>query len=469
MIKAVIFDLDGVLVDAVEIHYQAFNRAVQLFGFEVPSAVHGFSYNGLPTLSKLEMLTQVCGLPRSLHGFINEMKQTYTHELLLEKINPSTELKNLLKELRRRGLKLAVASNCISKTVDLVLNKMQISQFFDVVLSREHVSQPKPDSGIYLKCFEKLALSAEECLIIEDSRPGVIAAKRATPHVLVVKNPKEVTLPLIEKTLKEFQSTSAAGKPVVEIVIPMAGLGSRFAEAGYRDPKPLINVRGKPMIQWVIENLQSKHYRTHFTFIVNRIHLESYRLDDRLSELAPGCNIVTVPGKTEGAACTVLLALDEIAVDRPLVIANSDQYVNFSFDSFLERAFQPQTDGLILTFPATDKKWSYARVDQKGRVTEVAEKNPISENATVGIYFFKTVKAYVEACQSMIRLEQRTNSEFYVCPVYNELIHMGSQVSLFPIPRKAMHGLGTPEDLEVFLSSFDSRSVRNEPPNLQGQ
>jgi dTDP-glucose pyrophosphorylase len=231
----------------------------------------------------------------------------------------------------------------------------------------------------------------------------------------------------------------------------MAGLGSRFKDAGYPDPKPFIPVNGKPMIQWVVENLSSTRYRTHFTFIVNRLHLDSYRLDEKLSKMVPGCNIVTVPGKTEGAACTVLLAMDEIAQDRPLLIANSDQYVDVCIDDFLTIAMHPSRDGLIMTFPASDKKWSYAKVNTEGWVSEVAEKNPISSHATVGIYLFKSAKSFVDACQSMIRLDQRTNGEFYVCPVYNELIRAGGKVSIFPISEEAMHGLGTPEDLDYFL------------------
>ncbi|NDG26216.1 MAG: HAD family hydrolase [Proteobacteria bacterium] len=467
MIKAIIFDLDGVLVDAVEIHYQAFNRAVQLFGFQIPANLHGFSFNGLPTMTKLEMLSQTCGLPRGLHPFINEMKQTFTQELILEKVAPNSDLKSLLRELRRRGIKLGVASNCVSKTVDLVLNKMQIAQFFDVILSREQVNHPKPHPMIYQACFEKLKIPAHECLILEDSRPGILAAQKACPNVLVIKNPKEVNLGRIENELKKIDAGTFAKEPVVEIVIPMAGLGSRFSEAGYRDPKPLIDVMGKPMIQWVVENLESHQYRSHFTFIVNEIHLKSYRLDDKLSQLVPGCNIVTIPGKTEGAACTVLLALDEISLDRPLVIANSDQYVDFSFDQFLTKAFGSHLDGLILSFPAAETKWSYARVDQLGKVREVAEKKPISDHATVGIYFFKTGQSFVEAAQSMIRLEQKTNGEFYVCPVYNELIRMGADVGLFPIPRNAMHGLGTPEDLDSFLKEFDSNLFSNRLLNAQ--
>lgn len=451
MIKAVIFDLDGVLVDAVELHYQAFSRAINLFGFDVPPAIHGLNYNGLPTTVKLEMLSQISSLPRGLHSFINEMKQVYTQELLNQRIKPTLTQINLLKTLRERGMKLAVASNCTRTTVELVLEKLQIRSFFDIVLSKDDVSRSKPDPEIYLRCLRLLNLSEDEVLVVEDSRPGVIAAQKATSNVAVVKSPSEVTLPFLNSQMLKFREQTFLDSRTVEIIIPMAGMGSRFSEAGYTEPKPMIPVLGKPMIQWVIDNLSSQNYRTHFNFIVNRTHLETFDLERRLSEMAPGCQIIPVPNKTEGAACTVLLALDRIALDRPLVIANSDQFVETSFDEFLATSLGSDKDGLIMTFSAHDKKWSFAKLDEKGLVAEVAEKKPISSHATVGIYYFRTAELFQRASYSMIRSNIRTNNEFYVCPVYNELIQAGGKVGIFPIHSGAMHGLGTPEDLNVFL------------------
>ncbi|NBT59917.1 HAD family hydrolase, partial [bacterium] len=355
MIKAIIFDLDGVLVDAVNLHYQAFSQAIKLFGFEVPPAIHGFNYNGLPTTVKLEMLSQVSSLPRSLHSFINEMKQVYTQELLNQKLKPSLSQINLLKKLRERGMKLAVASNCTRGTVELVLERLQIRPFFELVLSKDDVEKSKPDPEIYLECLNKLGVAGDEVLIVEDSQPGIIAARKVTSHVATVKSPIEVTLSFLSDQISKFRDENYLDARTVEIVVPMAGLGSRFAEAGYSDPKPFIQVLGKPMIQWVIDNLASKNYRVHFNFIVNRAHLESFDLEARLDQLAPGCQIISVPNKTEGAACTVLLALERIALDRPLVIANSDQFVEASFDDFLEKSLGSDKDGLIMTFPAHDK------------------------------------------------------------------------------------------------------------------
>lgn len=453
MIRGIIFDLDGVLVDTVDLHYKAFNRALKLFGFEIPPAIHGFSYNGLPTQTKLEMLSQVGNLPRGLHPFINEMKQNFTAELINSHIHPQEEQIALFRYLKERGFKLAVASNCTRKTVDLVLERLSLKSYLSVVLSKDDVSQPKPDPCIYHTCLKLLGIESHEAMIVEDSRPGILSAQKACSQVSIVRSSHEVTRNWIQKEIEKYESAPFLDSRVIEIVIPMAGLGSRFQEAGYQDPKPFIPVQGKPMIQWVIENLRSRSYRTHFNFIVNRHHLETYAFEERLSLLAPGSNILAIPGKTEGAACTVMLAMDHIAQDRPLVIANSDQWIDYPFDPFLEMGMKSPGEGLIMTFPASEQKWSYAKTNDLGYVTEVAEKKPISRDATVGIYFFQKASDYTLSCEEMIRKGIRTNGEFYVCPVYNELIRSGGRVRIFPIPKSAMHGLGTPEDLDAFLKN----------------
>lgn len=451
MIKGIIFDLDGVLVDAVTAHFEAFNSALKLFGFEVPPLIHSLHYNGLPTTSKLELLSQSQQLPRSLHPFINEMKQQYTRKLLTQKISPRPQLIETLSQLKSKGYRLGVASNCTRETVSLVLDRLSIDSFFDVVLSKDDVTQPKPNEEIYKKAQSLLGIHSNETLIVEDSIVGVIAAQKASPHVLVLKSPDELCADKIEKAIESTQRRTWEDPRTIEIVIPMAGSGSRFFQAGYKDPKPLIKVFNQTMIQWVVTNLSSHKFKTRFTFIVNKEHMKKYRLKDHLQEIAPGSQIVSIPGKTEGAACTVLLALENLPQDSPLVIANSDQVVDHSFDNFLSYSLSSDQDGMIMTFSDRDPKWSFAKVDSQGQVTEVAEKKPISDQATVGVYYFKKVHDFKAGCMQMIRENKRVNQEFYVCPVYNELIKTNKKVGVYPIRKEEMHGLGTPEDLQNFI------------------
>jgi HAD superfamily hydrolase (TIGR01509 family) len=179
MIKAILFDLDGVLVDAVDWHYIALNRALSLFGYEIKPNEHHSIYNGLPTAVKLDLLTQRNEFPKSLHSFVNQMKQIYTHQVIATSCTPDVKLTSLLRHLKDQGYLLAVASNSIRSTVEMMLKKKAIFDLFDVVLSNEDVVKPKPDPEIYQKCLKMLGVTRDECMIVEDSLPGIQAARLA--------------------------------------------------------------------------------------------------------------------------------------------------------------------------------------------------------------------------------------------------------------------------------------------------
>lgn len=247
---------------------------------------------------------------------------------------------------------------------------------------------------------------------------------------------------------------------MLNIVIPMAGAGSRFAVAGYKNPKPLIPINGIPMIKLVIDNLRpSLDHR--FIFICQKAHVLEYELYPKLNEWAPGSEIVELDGLTEGAACTVLMAEKFINNDSPLMIANSDQYVDFNINTYLKVLAEQKADGLIMTMAANDPKWSFVALDETNAVTAVVEKQVISNEATVGIYNFKKGADFVSAAKSMIDANERVNGEFYVAPVYNNLISQGSKILTCNIGSvdDGMYGLGTPVDLEKFLDMPISKLV----------
>jgi NDP-sugar pyrophosphorylase family protein len=234
----------------------------------------------------------------------------------------------------------------------------------------------------------------------------------------------------------------------MKILIPMAGEGSRFSKEGYTFPKPLIDVDGKPMIQRVVENL---NFDAEFIFLVRKEHLEKYEgLPVTLSRITDGrLKIVEVYGLTEGAACTALLAKDHINNDDDLLIANSDQIIDYRRENFLTMKNMTTVDGIVFTFNAVHPKWSYVRV-QDGYVAQVAEKVPISNIATCGIYWYRKGSDFVGAAESMIFKNIRVNNEFYIAPVYNEFIQLNKKIIPFFV--QEMHGIGTPEDLNSFLS-----------------
>jgi len=239
----------------------------------------------------------------------------------------------------------------------------------------------------------------------------------------------------------------------MNIIIPMAGAGSRFKDAGYTFPKPLIEVHGgRPMIQLVLENLNMPY--AHYIFLVQEEHEKQYNISSMLRQLLPvPPKIVVVDEVTEGAACTTLLAAPFLRRNESLVIANSDQFVEWGgLEQFITSMEQQNVDGGILTFKYVNPKWSYSKLNDEGNVCQVAEKNPISENATVGIYYWKVAENYVRYAQDMIAKNIRTRGEFYVCPVFNEAIEAGDIIRTHEVLK--MWGLGTPEDLETFQRKY---------------
>lgn len=238
----------------------------------------------------------------------------------------------------------------------------------------------------------------------------------------------------------------------LNIVIPMAGAGSRFAKAGYIDPKPLIKVHDTPMIEAVVRNLTpvTPH---RFIFIVQAAHAQSYGLREFLPAISNGGAVIEINGLTEGAACTVLKAQHLIGSDQQLMIANSDQYIDFDINKYLGEMDVKQLDGLIMTMTASDPKWSFVELDEAHLVSRVVEKEVISDEATVGIYNFRHGGDFVRAANEMIARDERVNGEFYVAPAYNALIREGLRVGIHNIGSEAngMYGLGIPSDLDLFM------------------
>jgi HAD superfamily hydrolase (TIGR01509 family) len=449
MKKLIIFDLDGVIVEAKNIHYEALNKALGK-KYSIEWNEHLSIYDGLKTSQKLEMLTERKGLPKENYEKIWEDKQKYT-ALELSNLAESEELKDCMRKLSEDGYKLAVCSNSIRKTILIVLSKLGIIGYFDIILSNEDVSNSKPHPEIYWSAMSKLGFLPEETLIIEDSPYGLLAAARSRAEILRVDSPADVTYERIKNKLDKeiIKNTPKWKDEKLNVLIPMAGAGSRFEKAGYTFPKPLIEVHKKPMIQVVVENL---NIDANYIYIVQKSHREKYNLDTLLNLITPGCKIVETDGITEGAACTSLLAKEYINNDLPLFFANSDQFVEWDSNEFMYKMNETNSDGGIVTFTSTHPKWSFAKIDESGIVTEVAEKNPISDIATVGYYYWKKGSDFVECAEKMIELDIRINNEFYVCPVFNQAIAKGLKIRTFNTT--GMWGLGTPEDLKHYLGNY---------------
>jgi dTDP-glucose pyrophosphorylase len=333
-----------------------------------------------------------------------------------------------------------------------------LKKYIDFSISNEEVLNSKPHPEIYLRSLIKLDLKPKETLIIEDSYFGRKAAQESGCHLYPVKSLKEVNLTNINRFLKLMflDKTTSITKwvdPKLNILIPMAGEGSRFREAGFFFPKPIIEVLNKPMIQWVIESL---NIDANYIFLIQKKHQEKFNIKSMLKLLQPNCKIIEIDKITEGAACTTLLAKKYINNNEPLIIANSDQYIKWNSSQSIYNFITRKIDGSILTFNSIHPKWSYAKCDENLNVVKVAEKEVISNNATVGVYFWKKGSDYVKYANQMIKKNIRVNNEFYVCPVFNEAIKDSKIIKIEKVDE--MHGLGTPEDLSNFLSFLQTKN-----------
>ena len=454
MNKLVIFDLDGVLIESRELHFDALNAALRKVGeqYVITKEEHLSTYDGLNTTRKLEMLSEQKGLDRKYFNQVWEDKQKATFDLL-HSFPVNHNVRYIIAQLKMKGWKVAVASNSIRETVRIALNAIGVLGDVDYIVSNEDVKRPKPYPEMYWKCMTALNVLPKSTIIVEDSHIGRQGAIDSGAHLFPVENSKDLnSFKLLEKAteiegLQNMNSIPWRDKKL-NVLIPMAGAGSRFTQAGYTFPKPLIEVRGKPMIQVVVENL---NIEANYIFLVQKEHYEKYSLQYLLNLIAPNCKIVQVDGITEGAACTTLLAKEYIDNDAPLVMANSDQFVEWNSNECMYAFSADSIDGGILTFEATHPKWSYAKVGEDGFVSEVAEKRPISNTATVGIYYWNKGSDYVKYAEQMIQKNIRTNNEFYVAPVFNEAIADGKKIRVKNIAR--MWGIGTPEDLNYFLEN----------------
>ena len=205
-IKGVIFDMDGVLIDAREWHYEALNKALSLFGIEINRYDQLLTFDGLPTKKKLQMLTLERGLPEELHDFINDLKQQYTLEIVYSRCKPVFHHQYALSHLKLEGYRLALCSNSIRQTIDMMMGKAELMSFMDFSLSNQDVEATKPDPEIYLVAISKLGLKPDECLIVEDNENGIKAAKASGAHLLVVSNPEDVTYANIAARIKQIEN-----------------------------------------------------------------------------------------------------------------------------------------------------------------------------------------------------------------------------------------------------------------------
>ncbi len=315
----------------------------------------------------------------------------------------------------------------------------------------------------YFRKGRDFVAASKQMIMLQDTHEGsfyiapslnqlIIAGKKVGFHRIPAScyhsfySPKK--LQEYNRRFSRQKREESVGNLPVTVLIPMAGAGSRFVDAGYKEPKPFIDVKGMTMVERVMDNLRVAD--GHNVLIAQSEHLQAYPDMVDMLEQKWKASFVPITGLTQGAACTALCAHRKIDWRAPLLLANCDQIVDFDANAFVADCRQRQLDGSILVFrdEARDPKWSFARVSDNGLVTQVREKQPISDLATVGIYLFMSAGDFFAAAMDMIVKEDRTNNEFYVCPVYNHAIAAGCHIGVYEVPASAMHGLGAPQDLK---------------------
>lgn len=239
----------------------------------------------------------------------------------------------------------------------------------------------------------------------------------------------------------------------MNILIPMAGRGERFSSVGYELPKPLIEIGGKPMIEWALRSLDIDFFSNNFIFVVRDYQNQeiNQRLNRVLKSLVPNNTTIKIDYMTEGPASTCLIVRDLINTDAPLIIGNCDQIMRWSGSYFLNSCLNSPYDGVIVTYEESTPKNSYAKLNSFGDVVRIEEKNVISNVSLNGIHFWKRGSDFVSSAESMIAKNERYNNEFYVGPTYNHMINVGKKVGIFHIPKECHVPVGVPSDLQLFL------------------
>lgn len=454
MIKLLAFDLDGVIVNTGSLHLEALNMAIEKIDnkFCISEEEDSLYFGSITSKEKLKKLTILKGLPVESHESILKYKKYFTEKLIKDLDVASfsnNNIKNILLELKSR-YRICLTSNTNIDFIKTVLSKLDILDCFEKIYDGASINLTKPHSKIYLQAMIDFDVNPQEVLAFEDSVTGQEAVIKSGAHLFPVNNPNDLSIEKIDNFISSLQEQKIKWKSNLNVLIPCAGNGSRFANVGYKLPKPIIDVNGQPMVGLVCDKL---NIDANFIFVIKEEHVEKYNLETMLTLMKPDCTVVKAQGKQEGAVDSILRAKSLIDNDQPLLIVNSDQIWEWDSREFYYKMMREDLDGGIVTFVDENKdpKWSFAKVDEHNFVTEVAEKKPISTLATAGIYYFKKGSDFVKYAEQMIAKNIRVNNEFYTSVVYNEFIQDNKKIKTFNCKR--MIGLGVPEDLELYLKN----------------
>ncbi len=440
MIKVLLLDFDGVVADCDMLHDTAFYQALDSVANIKLTDVEKYNLRALTSVTKVQQLSFKYNIDEQKKQEILSTKDRIKKNIIAQTdykcIHFCPYIHDVFAYCKEHGIKIGLVSNSKRWLLDTVLE--QLNHSFEHIISNEDIEHPKPAPDAYLKALQLFNVNANEALAVEDSPYGIESAKTAGIKTIGITSHKSLTASLIHE-YRNGKTVNADMYPMhdVQLVIPAAGRGTRFHPLEV--PKPFAPINKLPMIQAVINNI-GLDCNTH---IILREDIKEY------AKKLPYKNIHYLPYVTCGTVSTMQWIRSHLDMSKPLIIANCDQMIKYDSKVFYKAMIQ-KLDGAILTFRATHEKWSYAKVDNQGYVTEVAEKVPISDLATVGIYFWTKAHFFFDDADEMMENNDTVNNEFYTCPTYNYSIKKGRKIKTFDVDE--MIGLGTYEDYTDFIN-----------------
>ena len=445
-IRLVVFDLDGVLVESRDLHYEALNRALEEEAggqYVISRDEHEHVYDGLSTNQKLKMLGVAKGLPRDLHKKVWSKKQEYTESLVKEVLLPTDNILNAIATLKRMCLPVCVASNCIRSSVQTILTHVGLMPHVDVFLSNEDVDNAKPAPDIYLKACKIFGVDPSSTLVVEDSTKGFEAASRAGCHMLRVFNPQEVTNTSVASRIQELESLTED----VTVVLPLAGPYPEIWQARETPEMPIFlsDVGGESVLEIIGQSLMSRRFNAKYIFIVKESVAKAFDVDALCAKAVNYAPLKIVKIKTDTlSSIHSILQIPKEFIDEntPLLVADGHHIPVWEEGQSIDDLIGSHSDASLTVFQSIDPRFSYVRLNPNSRfnsdimskqgpnsVIEITmESRPTSNLACSGLYYFKQAQYFLKAAKDVIQFNQRWLGRFYTAQLFNEMVKDGLEV-----------------------------------------
>ena len=466
-IQLIVFDLDGVLVESKDLHYDALNEAIRAVAgedFIITRPEHETVYDGLSTNQKLRLMTIQKDLPLNMHRPIWLRKQELTEVMVREQLKPDETLLATIRALKKEhGYPLAVASNCIKSSVFNILDSIGVLPLVDAYFSNEDVQRAKPGPDIYLKACSTFGVPPESALVVEDSVKGFEACVRAGCPLFKVRGPEDVRAPSI---VERISTVNQGVKPIM-VVVPLAGESQQYWIDGPEAvpselPLFLADVNGSPAIEWLLKPFLKSRYELNFVFVVKEAQMQRFKLESLLPRIVGFRPTVVLPvhGETLGSLKTVLAIAEKLDGSAPVIFCNGSTVTSWLPGSSIDDLVDTRADGALTTFESNDPRCSYVRVRPGLDLVDVHEKVPVSNIATTGIYFWKSADAFLSAAKTIVKRGVKHKGLYYLAPVYNEAIRAG--LSFKTLPVKSCWPLCSLQEVSKFAEGHMSLHVDEE-------